>query len=77
LILSGLECGSIKDLASEEEVVKALKTPLASMQYGMEDFLAELVAQACGKFIPLFSPLMLTHREGGGRGGRERARERE
>ena len=47
--LSGLECGSIKDLTSKEEVVKALKTPLASMQYGTEDFLAELVAQACSK----------------------------
>ena len=45
----GLECGSIKDLSSEEEVVKAIKSPLASMQYGSEDFLAELVAQACGR----------------------------
>ena len=30
-------------------MIKALKTPLASMQYGSEDFLSELVAQACGK----------------------------
>ena len=45
----GLECGSIKDLTSEKEVMKAIKTPLASMQYGSEDFLAELVAQACSK----------------------------
>ena len=71
-LLSGLECGSIKDLSSEEEVVKALKTPLASMQYGMEDFLAKLVAQACSEFIPLLSAsLMFTRRE------RERERERE
>ena len=47
----GLECGSIKDLTSEKEVREAIKTPLASMQYGSEDFLADLVAQACGKSI--------------------------
>lgn len=51
-ILPSLECGSIKDLTSAEEVIKALKTPLASMQYGTEDFLAELVAKACISVLP-------------------------
>ena len=74
-LLSGLECGSIKDLTSEEEVVKALKTPLASMQYGMEDFLAKLVAQACSEFIPLLSPLTHTHTQR--KGGRREERKRE
>ena len=46
---TGLECGAVKDLASQEEVIKSIKTPLASMQYGNEDFLAELVAQACSE----------------------------
>lgn len=63
--------------------MKALKTPLASMQYGMEDFLAKLVAQACSEFIPLLSASLMSHtrrerekgREGEGeRGGRERLR---
>lgn len=46
---SDLVCGSTSDLTSKEEVVKAIKTSLASMQYGNEDFLADLVADACSK----------------------------
>ena len=76
-LLSGLECGSIKDLTSEEEVMKALKTPLASMQYGMEDFLAKLVAQACSEFIPR-SPLTThAHIRRERKGGRREERKRE
>ena len=57
--------------------MKALKTPLASMQYGMEDFLAKLVAQACSEFIPLLSPLTHTHTHREREGGERRERERE
>lgn len=44
-----LVCSSISDTTSKEEVVKGIKTSLASMQYGNEDFLADLVADACSK----------------------------
>lgn len=53
---SGLECGKLTDYLSKEEVVKALKTPLASKQYGNEDFLADLVAEACSKSSPPLLP---------------------
>lgn len=46
-ILPSLTCNSVGDLHSKEEVKKAVKTSIASMQYGQEDFLAELVAEAC------------------------------
>ena len=57
--------------------MKALKTPLASMQYGMEDFLAKLVAQACSEFIPR-SPLTThAHIRRERKGGRREERKRE
>lgn len=45
----GLECEKLTDFYSKESVAKALRTSLASMQYGNEDFLANLVAEACSK----------------------------
>lgn len=45
----GLECEKLTDFFSKKSVVKALRTPLASMQYGNEDFLADLVAEACSE----------------------------
>lgn len=42
----------IKDLRNIEEVVPVLKTAIASKQYGNEDFLARLVAQACISILP-------------------------
>lgn len=47
--LSGLECEKLTDYFSKMAVVKALRTSLASMQYGNEDFLADLIAEACSK----------------------------
>lgn len=51
-LLSALECNKASNLRDEEEVVKAIKTSIASMQYGNEDFLAGLVAKACGECMP-------------------------
>ena len=48
-----LECGKLTDLVSKEKVAKALRTAVASMQYGNEEFLADLVAEACSKSILL------------------------
>jgi len=47
--ISDLVCSTVEDLRSVEEVTKALRTPLASKQYGYEDFLAKLISKACGK----------------------------
>lgn len=43
----------VKDIRNVEEVLPALKTAIASKQYGNEDFLARLVAQACISVLPL------------------------
>lgn len=42
-------CGKMADYSEKEAVTKALKTSLASMQYGNEEFLARLMADACSK----------------------------
>ena len=65
LVSAGLECEKLTDFYSKESVKKALRTPLASMQYGNEEFLADLVAEACSKG------------EKGGGEGRENRRGRE
>ncbi len=46
---TALECNKASNLRDKAEVVKAIKTSIGSMQYGNEDFLAGLVAEACGK----------------------------
>ncbi|KAJ8027466.1 T-complex protein 1 subunit theta [Holothuria leucospilota] len=46
-ILPDLSCGSLKDLTDGTEVTHAIRTAIMSKQYGNEDFLAKLVAQAC------------------------------
>jgi len=43
----------VKDLRNLDDVLPALKTAIASKQYGNEDFLARLVAQACISILPL------------------------
>lgn len=42
----------IKDIRNFEEIVPVLKTAIASKQYGNEEFLARLVAQACLSILP-------------------------
>lgn len=42
----------VKDIRNIEEVVPALRTAIATKQYGNEDFLARLVAQACISILP-------------------------
>lgn len=42
----------VKDIRNVEQVVPALRTAIASKQYGNEDFLARLVAQACISVLP-------------------------
>lgn len=42
----------VKDIRNVEEVMPVLKTAIASKQYGNEEFLARLVAQACISILP-------------------------
>lgn len=42
----------VKDIRNEQSVAPALKTAIASKQYGNEEFLARLVAEACISILP-------------------------
>ena len=44
-----LVIGELKNLRDKTEVKKALKTAIMSKQYGNEDFLAKLIADACSE----------------------------
>ena len=46
-----LVCGEIKNLRDKNEVTKAIRTSVMSKQYGNEDFLAKLIADACSTYI--------------------------
>ncbi|KAK3097906.1 hypothetical protein FSP39_014329 [Pinctada imbricata] len=46
-ILPDLVCGEQKNLRDKEGVTKVIKTAVMSKQYGNEDFLAKLIAEAC------------------------------
>eukprot|EP00112_Aurelia_sp_Birch-Aquarium-sp1_P010780 Seg2292.2 transcript_id=Seg2292.2/GoldUCD/mRNA.D3Y31 product="T-complex protein 1 subunit theta" protein_id=Seg2292.2/GoldUCD/D3Y31 len=46
-ILPSLVCTSVKELRDAKEVAKFIKPTIASKQYGNEDFLSELIANAC------------------------------
>lgn len=44
-----LVCSEVKDLHNQDLVKKALKSCFSSKQLGNEEFLAELVGNACSK----------------------------
>ena len=44
-----LVVGKVKDLTDREEVTKAIRTAVMSKQHGNEDFLGQLIADACSK----------------------------
>ena len=46
-ILPELVCHTVGDVESKEEVIKVMRPVLMSKQYGYEDFLSELIADAC------------------------------
>lgn len=48
-ILPECVCSSAKDLHDVNEATSLIRTAVASKQYGNEDFLANLIAQACGE----------------------------
>ena len=46
-LLEGMSCMQIENIKDKDEVKKALKTPIASKQFGLEDLLSGLIAEAC------------------------------
>ena len=52
MINAELAVDKVADIYSEDELAKALKTPLASKQYGNETFLSRLVAKAVLYVMP-------------------------
>lgn len=48
-ILPDCVCCSAKNLHDVNEAASYIRTAVASKQYGNEDFLANLIAQACGE----------------------------
>ncbi len=48
-ILPDCVCSSAKNLHDLDEATAMIRSAVMSKQYGNEDFLANLIAQACGK----------------------------
>lgn len=46
---TGLVIEKLKDKKDKEAVTRVIRTAIMSKQYGLEDFLAGLVADACSK----------------------------
>ena len=50
--LDNQSCYTLADINSHDEVLKCMKTAVASKQYGLEDVLGNLITQACLYSIP-------------------------
>merc|ERR1719423_588369 len=50
-----LVCDRVKDIRNKEEVTKAIRSSVMSKQFGNEDFIASLVAEACISILPVNS----------------------
>lgn len=51
-ILETLTCYRSEGLRNQEELTKLVKTTVASKQFGLEDFLSNLIAEACIHAMP-------------------------
>ncbi|KAK8400069.1 hypothetical protein O3P69_003037 [Scylla paramamosain] len=51
-LLPSLQCWEVTDPRNLEQVTKTLRTAIMSKQFGNEDFLAKLVANACISILP-------------------------
>jgi T-complex protein 1 subunit theta len=51
-ILPELVCGTVDDLRNPETLAKAIRPAIMSKQFGNEDFLSKLVADACIRVMP-------------------------
>ena len=50
-ILPSLVCYEVTDYKNKEQVIKGIKTSVMSKQYGNEELLSSLIADACSKFL--------------------------
>jgi T-complex protein 1 subunit theta len=50
--LGNLSCYSVSDVRNKDQLEKVLRPVLGTKQYGQEDFLAKLVAEACVSIMP-------------------------
>jgi len=46
-VVTGLVVDEVKDMTDRAAMVRVIRTAVMSKQYGLEDFLAGLVADAC------------------------------
>lgn len=60
-ILETLECMNVKDVRSRETILPIVRTAVASKQDGYEDFLAQLITDACIKIMPTKSNFNVDH----------------
>ena len=51
-LLETLECYKSTNLRDKDELTKMVKTTVASKQFGLEDFLSGLIAEACIHSMP-------------------------
>lgn len=51
-IVEGLSCYSVENVKDKEDLQRCIKTAIASKQYGLEDFLSGLIAQAALYTMP-------------------------
>lgn len=51
-LLETLECYKSTNLRDKTELTKMVKTTVASKQFGLEDFLSGLIAEACIQTMP-------------------------
>ena len=49
LFLTGLVVDEVKDKRDRTSIARVIRTAVMSKQYGLEDFLAGLVADACSQ----------------------------
>ena len=57
---TGLVVDQVKDKKNKESVIRVIQTAIMSKQYGLEDFLARLVTDACSMFYCRVAVLVIT-----------------
>jgi len=55
-LFEGLSFYSLKDILDKKKLAEGVKTAIASKQYGLEDLMGDLVAEACITVIPKDNP---------------------
>ena len=59
-VLESLCCHTVKDVKFKDAIVPIIKSSVASKQDGYEDFLADLIADACCKLVLVTTTLALS-----------------